>query len=76
MYVKKVSFKTTPLSKPIGLVDLILFVVGPGLAAWLATDDSFTGLVYGAVGFVVVALIKSILRYRSQKVCFDNAKVH
>lgn len=76
MQVKKVQFTTTPLSKPIGLMDLILYVAAPGLAAWFVTDDSLKGLLYSAGGFVLVALVKSIARYRSQKTGFADAKNH
>ena len=76
MQVKKVQFTTTPLSKAIGLVDLMLFVLGPGLVAWLVTNDSITSLLYGLGGFAIIALLRSVARYRSQKISFSNAKAH
>ena len=76
MQITKVQFTTTPLSKPIGPLDALLFVLLPGLAAWLVAEDSFTGFVFGAGGFAIIALVKTVARYRSAKLSFARAKVH
>jgi hypothetical protein len=76
MTFEKIQYPAAPLSKPLGLMDLTLFVVGPGLATWLITSDYSTALLYGFYGFVVMAIVKSIARYRSLKRSFVEAKAH
>ncbi|MDR7047765.1 hypothetical protein J2X54_000200 [Duganella sp. 3397] len=76
MSPKKSQYPTRPLSKTLGLFDMAVFVVVPGLLAWQITGDSSEALLIGCGGFVVIAVVKGIRRHLSSKGSFADAKKH
>jgi hypothetical protein len=76
MAFENVQYTTTQLSKPISLIDLVIFVALPaGCVQGLSGDTTMAALA-ALSGFAVIAVIKAARRYFSLKTSFEAAKVH
>lgn len=76
MKFDKVQYTTVSLSKPIGLLDLAVFVALPGCVAQSILNDTTITVLASVAGFAVIAVVRSVRRYFSLKTSFAAAKVH
>lgn len=76
MTFENIQYTTVPLSSPIGLLDFIIFVAVPGLAAHAIYGDTATTALSAVGGFLALAVIKSVRRYFSTKTSFAAARRH
>lgn len=76
MAFENVQYTTVSLSKPIGLLDLVVFVALPGGAAQAISNDTTIAILAAVAGFAAIAVIKSVRRYFSLKTSFAAAKAH
>lgn len=76
MAFENVQYTTVPLSRSIGLLDLLIFVAAPGFIAQMVSGDTTTVGLSALTAFLMLAAVKSIRRYFSLKSSFAAAKWH
>lgn len=76
MTFESIQYTSQPLTSSVGLVDMTLFVAGPGLAAHAILDSAAVTFLSAVAGFIIVATVKSVRRYFSVKRSFAAAKAH
>ena len=76
MAFDNVRYTDVPISRPIGLLDLVIFVALPGCVAQGLSSDTALTVLTSVAGFAVIAVIRSVRRYFSLKTSFAAAKAH